>query len=62
MYAICTNPEGVNFFLEYGKEYKVVSIIGRESNYADTFYLLEDGLAYASCHFSVTYEKQSEIL
>ncbi len=57
MYALCIDNNGVMLHLEKGKEYEVVAIRNCQSNYADTFYILSDGLAYASCHFSVTYTK-----
>jgi len=54
MYAMCTNDTGVMMTLERGKEYHVVKI-RNYAKFAGCYYVLEDGLAYDSCHFSVTW-------
>jgi hypothetical protein len=56
MYAMCMNDEGAKMNLDRGKEYRVIKVKSY-LRFGDMFYILEDGLAYASCHFSVTYLK-----
>ncbi len=57
MYAMCVNDENTEFRLNKGEEYLVLGV-RKFDGFGDTFYILDiDGLAYASCHFSVTYLK-----
>lgn len=54
MYATCVNNVHTNG-LEIGEEYHVISV-EKFPSFGDTsFYMLENGYFYASCHFSVTY-------
>jgi hypothetical protein len=57
MYAMCTSNQGAGMLLEKGKEYRIVSVKSYLKFGDDCFFILEDGLAYASNHFSVTYLK-----
>lgn len=56
MYAMCENEKGIMMLLEKGKEYRIVKVKNYR-RFAGTFYILDDGLAYDSCHFSSTYLK-----
>ena len=55
MYATCDNNTGT--FLEKGQEYRVLYLKQYKKFGDRLFFILEDGLAYADCHFSVTYLK-----
>jgi len=55
MYATCDDSTGT--FLEEGEEYRVLRLAKYKKFGDRLFYILEDGLAYADCHFSVTYLK-----
>ena len=53
MYAMCINAKGTN--LTEGYEYLVKKVKVFKGFGEDVFYVLDNGLAYASCHFTVTY-------
>lgn len=52
MYSVCIDNK--NTRLEEFKEYQVVEVKSLDG-FGDIFFVLEDGIAYASIHFSVTY-------
>lgn len=54
MYAKCIDNAHTKD-LEVGEEYHVVSVDVFPSFGDRSFYLLENGYFYASCHFTVTY-------
>lgn len=56
MFAKCILPDGAMMSLDAGKEYKILRVT-RFEGFGDVFFLLSDGVWYASCHFSVTYMK-----
>jgi hypothetical protein len=56
MYAKCIDNRGAKK-LEVGKEYHVLRVITYIASGEDCLYVLEDGLEYSSCHFTVTYFK-----
>jgi len=55
MYALCTNNLYTD--LEKGKEYEVVKVKAFSGFGEKCFFVLADGLAYSSIHFSVIYIK-----
>lgn len=56
MYARCLQSKGCRLVENF--EYEVVEVKGFIEGFGEScFYVLDDGLAYASCHFSVTYYK-----
>lgn len=59
MYAKCLNVDCVNVErnLEERKEYRVMKVKTFPFFGDELFYILEDGYAYASYHFTTTYLK-----
>lgn len=55
LYATCVNSKHTD--LEDRKEYRVVEMKSFDGFGDSLFFVLENGLAYASIHFSVTYFK-----
>jgi hypothetical protein len=53
MYATCLDDRAR--YLEKGKEYRIVRVAVYKRFGEHIFYILENGLAYSGCHFSVTY-------
>jgi len=56
IYATCINEDGVLWTIEKGIEYQILAV-DKFAGFADTFYLLDNGLWYSCVHFSVTYLK-----
>ena len=55
MYATCLNSKNTD--LEESKEYRIVEVKSFDGFGDKVFFVLDNGLAYAYVHFSVTYTK-----